>query len=663
MNIPSPTTSPNSSQQGSVVVIFAISIVMLIALLGSIQIGYTAYQKRELQKTADMVALSAVQNLQTVGCDLENASDIAHENDKTLGTLQSSQMQCGTWNPDDGFLPATENLDAVQISLSKEATSLLPLPGAGSQINVSATAAHTEPLAAFSLGSRLLSLDPDGLVGSVLDRLGLDPELLTVLDHDGLVNARLTPSGLLAALQVIDSDIDIGAGTPTELLDLAPIKVGNLLLASTKALGSQLLNAQLTALETVAANLNASDLTVKLFGDGDDNPGILVIDTTNPQAALHTAIGVQDLIASSILIANEGHAINIPFTGLNLGLLSVETSEAYIVAPPTITIGGKGTKAENAQVRVNVHVTDTTPLSGLNLNLQLKLATAEAEVSELTCKAKPEANEATFITGTKLAELCIIPRDAPPGYLCSDNAARSSKIEILDVLGAIPVSVTPKTNLLPFTEPNETSITLNEPPAEPAVATLKAQASLSNLSSALINTVLGDIVGSILSNTGRIPSRAQKDATTKLMLNNDNDVEQVQQVLKQSEEHLTALKNDDSGFVSPLLIGVVDGLLDVVVPLVSGLTGAVDKLLEGLLCWLIDCTNIKVNGVQQELFGGNNAVKNQNGLAVLAVSLLSPLLTPLDDVLNHLLDTLGLNVAEADLKLLSVQCGLPQLVE
>src|SRR5690606_31276730 len=132
----------------------------------------------------------------------------------------SSQMQCGTWSPEDGFLAATEGLNAIQISLSKETTSLLPLPGAGSQINVSATATHREPLAAFSLGSRLLSLDSDGLVGSVLNRLlgAKAANLLTVLDRDGLVNAHLTPSGLLAALQVIDSDINIGAGTPTELL-------------------------------------------------------------------------------------------------------------------------------------------------------------------------------------------------------------------------------------------------------------------------------------------------------------------------------------------------------------------------------------------------------------------------------------------------------------
>jgi hypothetical protein len=45
-----PRSPSHASQQGSVVVILAIAIGMLIALLGSIQIGYSFYVKRELQK-------------------------------------------------------------------------------------------------------------------------------------------------------------------------------------------------------------------------------------------------------------------------------------------------------------------------------------------------------------------------------------------------------------------------------------------------------------------------------------------------------------------------------------------------------------------------------------------------------------------------------------
>src|SRR5690554_3670279 len=122
MKIPPPPTSSNSSQEGSVVVIFAISIVMLIALLGSIQIGYTAYQKRELQKVADMAALSGVQEI-SEGDDFAcneastRARHIAQQNANKLNSLNLSEMispLCGRWAvPTDYTFDSEEALPSL----------------------------------------------------------------------------------------------------------------------------------------------------------------------------------------------------------------------------------------------------------------------------------------------------------------------------------------------------------------------------------------------------------------------------------------------------------------------------------------------------------------------------------------------------------------------
>ncbi|WP_235491008.1 hypothetical protein [Achromobacter sp. DMS1] len=50
------------------------------------------------------------------------------------------------------------------------------------------------------------------------------------------------------------------------------------------------------------------------------------------------------------------------------------------------------------------------------------------------------------------------------------------------------------------------------------------------------------------------------------------------------------------------------------------------------------------------------------GVVSVAIALLTPLLDALSGALAQVLDSLGLNVAQTDVALLSVDCGRPRLV-
>ncbi|MEN7522349.1 pilus assembly protein TadG-related protein, partial [Bordetella pertussis] len=62
MNVPRPLRA-RRRQRGSILIPAALAILIGVALLGAAQLGYFFYMKRELQKTADLAALTGVQVL------------------------------------------------------------------------------------------------------------------------------------------------------------------------------------------------------------------------------------------------------------------------------------------------------------------------------------------------------------------------------------------------------------------------------------------------------------------------------------------------------------------------------------------------------------------------------------------------------------------------
>src|SRR5690606_18209927 len=109
---PAPALPPH--QRGSIAVMAALVISAVVILLASIDIGFLFYQKRELQKIADMAAIAGAQQVArspelddqcaSAFSAAENNAQIAH------GFSGAINTSCGKWDP--ASVPATPHYAA-----------------------------------------------------------------------------------------------------------------------------------------------------------------------------------------------------------------------------------------------------------------------------------------------------------------------------------------------------------------------------------------------------------------------------------------------------------------------------------------------------------------------------------------------------------------------
>jgi uncharacterized membrane protein len=423
------TDAAVQAQRGAVAIIVAAVLTILGALLVSLQMGYDYLQEQRLQKAADLAALSAVQVLGATTCDPKvtaTAVAVATLNGKDISV---GQVECGRWAgaPAPVFEAGTTGtqlkpLNAVKIAVAASTVSFLPnLFGAGqsapaSTLSATSTAVVGPPVATFSVGARLLSLQPDGLVANVLKPVGLTPQQLDILSSDGLANFMVTPGGLLQALG-LPPTILAGIGTSDQLAKLDQLTLGDLLDAYGMLLDRATpVDANIGLLDSAFAAIKATDLNlpIQLFGqDGvianitaeGENPGGFV-EPSALTSALNTQIGLGDLIGSSVLAANGLNFIDLDAT-LVPGVASLK---AQVVSPPNIVTGPVGASASNAQIQLLLN-TDPIPvplvssLVGVELPVVVQIGTSTGHLDGISFESQPQS--ASFHTKVATARLCI----------------------------------------------------------------------------------------------------------------------------------------------------------------------------------------------------------------------------------------------------------------
>ncbi|NYT38791.1 TadG family pilus assembly protein [Allopusillimonas soli] len=699
----SPTQRHNESQQGSIVVILAASIGMLMVLLASIQIGYAAYMKRELQKAADMAALSGVQAL-TVddeSCSKAklNADSLA---DANISNTSFSLIECGQWkgdssgNPSTNFQAGVSPYNALRVRISKEQSPLVPFIGTDTPAEAVATATISEPVATFSVGSELLSLSKDGLLGKLLSTLALSPEELTLLSSDGLANVHLTPSGLLQGLKEAGLDIDLSAGTRKQLLNLAPVTLGNLLTAAANVLAnspsgnSNNNDIDLALLRSIGTALDIPQLAVQLFGDETKN-GLLNLGPSDPTSALAAKLNLGNLIAAGLLTANTNNLIDLQLP--NEGILNVLRGQLRIIEPPTIAIGGEGTAAHSAQLRLYLYLSsDEIPVVGLILNtlgtyvhlpIILDVATSRGTL-EKACTGE-NRDGAVIAVKAAAASLCIgkfsgmtlsKASNAPsevfyqellaPTNSCFDEASESSikpeRFEVLNVLGVLPVRSSVAINLIPG---KETDVELRAPATTSVDGTnVDLSGTINNIiADAVLDGILGDMLGYSTDAGITQPDNPSRQAIAEQLVGTSGagkSLSDVNASLVWSQERMEEINNR---MTNNGLVGVLGGTLGILNNALSSIFSAVGDVL---------CL--------PAVLGGNNALRScrtgmvktftlANGdsfaasTVAIALAILKPLLDPISTVINNLLSTLGISIVNTDVTLHSVQCGLPRLVQ
>ncbi|KGB98534.1 MULTISPECIES: TadG family pilus assembly protein [Burkholderia] len=466
-----------SRQRGAFSVMAIIAMLIAVTTLGAIGVGNLFYQRRDVQRIADMAALAAVQRMDDACSQpTATATSNAQSNGLNASNGDTISIECGRWdtsaNPAPSYYAAatsgTTQLNAAKVVVTRQ----VPFFFVGPPQTVSAVStARSTNIDTFSVGATLAALGGVGCSGGSAPTSG-NPGLVNGLIGALLganLNLNIASYQALACTNVTVGDLVVaaGVGTVDQLLALK-LTLPQLIQLMVKAASqTSVVNASLQA--SVAAlqaivNANVPGTSVGLGGAG----GLLNVALADTQAALNAQVDLLDLLMVGAEIAATGKpAVTVNVPSLNLGGLTGTQLQVQIISPPSIGVGEGGidpatgtwrTKASTAAVGVYLNValgTAQLPILGTLLNqiasidvklpIYLQVGTGTAWLNSTQCASTQEASTVVITAQPGVANLCIgqPPLDASGKISLSSNYSCASPAQIIDVnavLGLVRVT-------------------------------------------------------------------------------------------------------------------------------------------------------------------------------------------------------------------------------
>ncbi|WP_080439077.1 TadG family pilus assembly protein [Burkholderia ubonensis] len=470
-------------QRGAVSVLATVWVLVALVTLGAIDIGNLFFQRRDLQRIADLSALAAVQSLDPsdTSCGAANTAALnnarANETSNTVTTGAPARGQdqvaatCGRWDPQvyagqpAYFAPAASGmtqLNATQVTVTRTMRysflGVVSMLGAGPGTMSATATARASAIDTFSISATLASVDPVWLNGILSALLGTSVSL-TLADYQALAGANIKLLGISTAL---------GAGTVNGLVDLSvtvPTLIGNLsaYVGALQAGGGNGPGyvAQLQAASTALGKLAGASVGNTSVVVANAPNALLNISLGNPQSGADAQVNLLDLLTTAAQVAayNKGHAVALN-TGVTLPLgasgFNVVSLQLQVLNPPSIAVGEAGllpngtwrTQASSAQIGVYLNVqTPSIPitgalglsglidltLSGINLPIYLLVGgPAVASLAATKCGSATTPSTTTIVATPGIAKLCI---SAPPsGTLNLSNVSTCPPAGTLQLL-------------------------------------------------------------------------------------------------------------------------------------------------------------------------------------------------------------------------------------
>jgi uncharacterized membrane protein len=677
-----PLVAPLAShQRGSIAVLAAAFISLAIILAASIDIGFLFYQKRELQKVADMAALAGAQELaKTRGqSNFQCASSftVAQNNAQLANSFSGSlDLTCGRWDPiavataphyaayAGGVTPINQPLpNAIRAQVVRSFRSFFGV-WAQQQVAASAIATADTPTAVFSVGSNLLKVN-GGSVTNLLSALGVNIDSSALVSYNGLANVNIETGALLKALGF---DIPLNA-------DIATIKQAVMLNTSGCSNGVCSLEALLGAISTIggqqnlisALGMQSQQLTlpIKILSDATGRGLIGLIDTADGQSALKADLNALELLTTGIGVANSHRFVAAPL-GVTIPGITNSAINTGIVEPPSIGIGGVGTTASTAQVRLATRIQANAlnaNLVKLDLPLQIDVVNGVGTITDMCTQRDAAGNyTATIAVTAPILSTCI--GNVLPANAFTTNGACSANLqnqELLNVLnGGLKVSSSFALNALSSVG----SVVLSKgQTATVGSSNLPIGTAVSNLARATLATVLGKTLaqgqGTVTNSTlaGGLLSATNNTLATAVSTLNDS--------LTSLKTFVTGLSPDVKALLGGSLSTGITNLLSSVGNLLTGLLTSVGNLLGHLLgnvaCALSGnydkCVlENQLNGNQTS--GGNTISNVLLSILGLVEKTLEPILNSLGNEISILLNNmLGAQLGQVDVKLIDLNCG------
>jgi len=360
------TVPPHSPQKGVTLVMVALWMGIALAALMVLDIGNLFWQKRELQKIADLSALAgAVKPLDgaCTSASSSNAKLIAEANG--MRVADTFVAKHGQWKPAVGVPleqffaeSAASTSNACHVEIQRNVSYFFILSASGNQsrwIGAKATALVSgEPMATVLIRSTLASLN-GGVLNTLLSAVVGSQINLTAASWQGIAKLNVN------LLKVFDSllDVNTNIGDYEALLN-TQVKLADLLKAMVNAVEpGQFVSADVAAIQQLAL-LNLGNVQVRL---GD----LIKLENTNPGAALNLGVNALELIQGALQIATKNNAVN-----LNLGIPGLVTVKLKVIEPAQLAIIGNPLddsltiEARTAQVRLWVALsTSSSPVASI----------------------------------------------------------------------------------------------------------------------------------------------------------------------------------------------------------------------------------------------------------------------------------------------------------
>lgn len=493
---------PRARQRGSMAVTMMLMLVGLVAMLGLVEIGYLYWAKRETQKVVDLAALAGAQQL--TACSTDNSSNSAALGNARIdnGFSDTLVITCGHWDPTQAgaqhFVSVTSALplNAVRVEATLPVT---PFFGFARFDGINATAiaaSQGQPIAAFSVGSSLLNIDPSSPLGTLLGTALGSSLGLQLLSYNGIANANISLLGLVKALPVDIGTVNSVLTTQVTVTDLLTAYVNALSQSSSAStIDLAFVNQQVAAIELQLGNIPIN------LGQ------ILNVDATteDPNVALNVDVNALDILSAVVLAADGANAVALPATSISIPGVATISLALSIVEPPQIGVGGVGTVAHTAEIRLDLDVTAlSTPINGqqlLDLPLYLEVAPTDGTITAIECNvpgsggANSDSVTITAAPGVLNAFLGKLPSAAfnNTSETWSSLISSGSLAQLVNVLNLATISASANVQLAANPA---TALTFSVDPTIPV-----SQQSGMTQTAGTSSAVLGNLIGSLLGST------------------------------------------------------------------------------------------------------------------------------------------------------------------
>ncbi|WP_120971793.1 TadG family pilus assembly protein [Comamonas sp. lk] len=348
-------------QSGSVAMLGALWLMVAVICLATIDIGNVFWQKRELQKIADLAALAGAQ-AETAGDCQVNAKRIATLN----GMAGTPLVECGNWAPVAGamdsksfFVSGATPMNASRVTASRNVPYFFVFSAGASNsrdVQAMATAARSRPLVQLRVRSKLIEVDDKksailnpiigGLLGGSLN--------VSAVGWNGLANVQLSLLDFFRELGMKKGLIDVNAAvidyekildTNISALDVIEVMLSALQKQTNSNNTPQAVSAAITALGAIAS-ANISKVQLKLRD-------LLDIKSGTSDAALMAQLNALNIVQLLAQVSGQksGVVVNSDVLGgvVRISLKVIEPPQSSVIAPlPSMS----ATSFENAAIAV-----------------------------------------------------------------------------------------------------------------------------------------------------------------------------------------------------------------------------------------------------------------------------------------------------------------------